>query len=494
MRNGLAVLFSLFIVITYAQEACDLSLQSTEPSCPGDTDGSLTVVGAPGLYTYSWSHDGTLNGPTAIGLSSGTYNVVVTDTSGCVSFLEGLVNDPYVDPLGSFDVTDISCAGMSDGSITFNLDPGLTNSWEWTHDGNETSTTLSGLGVGGYGVVIQNPPECPSVIWAFLGDPDVEIAGQSQYCPSAPPLLTTQMQWGFQPDQFSWSIGGTSSSLQVEAGTEGLIELTATNSSTGCEATAEITLVQLPAPTVAFAAPDTMCQYLEFGVHVTESDADSLLWRWGGSNTSGLTDPVVSFGQAYWQQITLQGFFVPGCGSQPVQDSIYIEPLMPAHFSVEQIPCSPQVKIDLASGADSCAFFVRDSLIANVCDSTFLFNLRKYDVYDFSFFATQESGCNDQRTAELDVRTEPTLFMPNTFTPNGDGINDEWPGAIDITDTYELRVFDRAGNMIWITNSMDEKWNGEAYPSGMYIYTMRMRDPCEPVKEVSSTGHFMLMR
>ncbi len=475
-------------------QTCDVSLSSTPITCPGDADGSLSVSGAPGLYTYFWDHDPSLTAAVATGLGAGIYTVLVTDTSGCSAELEFVLADPIIPPLGTITVDHISCADNNDGSVTFALDPGLNNSWEWAHDGSETSATLTNLGPGGYGVVIDDTP-CPSVIWEFLGDPYVTIDGSVDYCPSDPPLLTAGMHWGFQPDLYLWSTGETTSSIQVEPGMTGDLELTAIDTSIGCVVSADVFLNQLPSPFVQFAIPDSMCQHSEFTVHTVDTDADSLIWRWNGNGLSNETDPIVSFAEPFWQPISLQGFDLFGCGNEPVSDSIYIHPLKPADFIVEQIPCTPMVLVQLQSLADSCAFFIGDSLVENDCYSSFTFDNRRYRIYDHTFIATQTNHCNDTTYFTLDVRTEPTLFLPTAFTPNNDGMNDEWPGPVDIPDRgFELQIFDRWGEGLWRTTDTMDKWNGADLPTGIYVYTMRMRDPCEPTNEVARKGFVTLLR
>lgn len=153
------------------------------------------------------------------------------------------------------------------------------------------------------------------------------------------------------------------------------------------------------------------------------------------------------------------------------------------------------VEIVLGSVADSCAFFIGDSLVTNDCSGSFQWDFRRYGFYDFTLYTTQPDRCNDTLAVTIDVRTEPTLFLPNAFTPNGDGNNDEWPGPVRIPEKgFEIRVFDRWGIEQWTTNDTQEKWNGSDLPSGLYPFTMRMRDPCEETKEITKNGFVTLLR
>lgn len=494
MRYLLLVNVLLLNISLLAQEPCDVSLSSTPITCPGDADGTLTVEGTGGPYTYLWSHDPSLTSATATNIAPGVYTVIVTDGIGCISELEENVQDPDVPPLGSITTTDITCAGNNDGSLTFTPNS-PSYDWEWMHDPAETSPLLTGMGPGTYVVFVTDPPNCPSYIFGELGDPDVLILGDPNYCPSDPPLLTAELAFGFQPHVYEWSTGATTSAIQIDPGMEGAIELTATDTTSGCVATADLFLTELPSPFVEFAVPDSVCEELPFTASTIDTDADSLVWRWAGSSTSNETDAIVTYNEPYWQQISLQGFDIFGCGNAPVVDSIYVHPIKPAYFTVEQIPCSPRVRIELMSDADSCAFFIGDSLVINECWGSYQWDNRRYAIYDHTFIATQRNMCNDTAGVKLDVRTEPTLFLPTAFTPNNDGMNDEWPGPVDISDHgFELHLFDRWGASLWVTKDPMAKWSGADLPAGVYVYTMRMRDPCEPTNEVAKTGQVLLLR
>lgn len=494
MRFFHLLAFALIIVVGHAQDPCDVTLVSTPITCPDDMDGTLTVVAnTPGLYTYAWSQDVTLNNPVATGLGSGEYSVGVIDTSGCFSLLTAVLESPEVPPLGTMTITNISCAGNTDGAITFNVNPG-PYTWEWTDEPDETSNTRTGLGVGQYVVLVEGGL-CPSWIFGTLGDPDIQISGPIAYCPSDLPVLSAQLDFGFQPDIYIWSTGDTTASFTLVPGTSGLVEVTGIDTSIGCVASGDLFITELVSPTVTFNAPDSACIKLQVPVNTILSDADSLVWRWGASGFSNEHDPLLDFEDPYWQPISLQGFDSVGCGSLPVLDSVFIRPILPAIFTVEQIPCTPSVQVHLESTSDSCAFFVGDDLVMHACSGWVQLDLDRYQDYDFTFYSTQRDLCNDTASAHVEVRTAPTLFLPTAFSPNGDGINETWPGPIDIPEAgYEVQIFDRWGESLWQTTDTDQRWDGASLPPGVYVYSMHMRDPCEPTDELKRIGTVTLVR
>jgi gliding motility-associated-like protein len=481
-------------LVGHGQEPCDVELTGTPLICPDDHDATLTVVAnTPGQYTYYWSHDATLNAPTATGLTYGAYSVTVTDTSGCVSELDTVIVAPDVPQLGTMTATNISCAGANDGTLTFTVNPG-PYTWEWTDDPTITSPVRTGLGPGSYGVVVHGGL-CPSYVFANLGDPAVEISGNADYCPSDLPTLSAQLDWGFQPDVYYWSTGEFTPSINVVPGMNGLVTVTAIDTSIGCVVTDDITLTELPHPTVAFNPPDTLCIRTEATIMPTTSTADSLIWTWGSSGLSNAPNALVSFTDPYWQPVTLQGFDTLGCGTVPVEDSIYVRPRLPAIYTAEQVPCSHNIQLQLGSAADSCAFFVGDSLVLHACSGFYEVDVEQYGNYDLTFYSTQPDHCDDTLSSSIEVRTVPVLFLPTAFTPNNDGINDTWPGLVDIPDAgFEVLVFDRWGTILWSTKDTQAKWDGGGLPTGVYGYTMRMRDPCQPEDEIARNGIVTLLR
>ena len=178
-----------------------------------------------------------------------------------------------------------------------------------------------------------------------------------------------------------------------------------------------------------------------------------------------------------------------------MKDSVFIRPRIPALFTAEQLPCTPTLQLHLQSGADSCAFFVGDSLMLSACNGWFTLDLRRYRPYDLTFYSTRPDHCDDTSSVLIDVQTGPVLLLPNAFTPNNDGINDLWPGPLDIPDLdYQVQVFDRWGELLWGTKDTEEKWSGDDLPMGVYVYVVHMRDPCNPMDAVDKYGTVTLFR
>lgn len=393
--------------------------------------------------------------------------------------------------------TAITCEGTDDGTLTVVTNSGGPFTYVWDFDPAEITATVGGLAPGFYSVTVTDAVAgCDTIIDTVLVEPSVLIDGTVDYCPSDPPVLTAIGLGGLDPVDYLWSTdpNDTLPTVFIAPGTNGQITVTVTGSN-GCQVDADVTVSELPSPTVAFVAPDTTCQRVLTLVNTIATTADSLVWRWAGYGFSNQVNPLIAFTGSGWQPVSLQGFDLLGCGGLPVLDSIFAQPQVPAIFTAAQVPCTPTVDIVLGSTADSCAFFIGDSLWTNDCASYFRYDNMRYDSVAFTLYATQANGCNDTLDIIIDVRTEPTLFYANSFTPNDDGINDFWPVRVDHPDLgFELKIYDRWGAQLWATEDPNEQWDGADVPNGVYVYTVRRRDPCEPTKELVDYGHLTVFR
>jgi gliding motility-associated-like protein len=71
------------------------------------------------------------------------------------------------------------------------------------------------------------------------------------------------------------------------------------------------------------------------------------------------------------------------------------------------------------------------------------------------------------------------VFAPNSFTPNGDGVNDEWDITGACIESFECRIFDRWGTLIATLTAEDPKWDGsvsgQAPKTDLYVYLLNVQ-------------------
>ncbi len=98
---------------------------------------------------------------------------------------------------------------------------------------------------------------------------------------------------------------------------------------------------------------------------------------------------------------------------------------------------------------------------------------------------THSAGCKDSLTKELDIRPEITWYMPNAFTPNGDGKNDDFfgKGFLNGVTNFNMSIWNRWGELVYETSNPNDRWNGEKRnsngmsPEGVYVYIVTFTGP-----------------
>ncbi len=96
--------------------------------------------------------------------------------------------------------------------------------------------------------------------------------------------------------------------------------------------------------------------------------------------------------------------------------------------------------------------------------------------FDVTLIAKNDFNCSDTLTQTVNVKNESIYFAPNTFTPNGDGVNDVFKpifalGFIPID--YLLNIYDRWGHVIFSTKDYNASWDGSNCMNGYYIWQMK---------------------
>jgi gliding motility-associated-like protein len=118
--------------------------------------------------------------------------------------------------------------------------------------------------------------------------------------------------------------------------------------------------------------------------------------------------------------------------------------------------------------------------------------------YDVTLCATNNYGCTDCYTyGKLIVANQIAIFIPNVFTPNGDGINDFFKFEMSGIQSAEIQIFDRWGVLIFETvNGLNTFWNGtkngSPCPEGVYTYVMKLVR--FDGKKITRFGSVMLLR
>ena len=102
--------------------------------------------------------------------------------------------------------------------------------------------------------------------------------------------------------------------------------------------------------------------------------------------------------------------------------------------------------------------------------------------YTVTLTVVDGNGCIGSVSHPVVISPEFTFFIPNAFSPNGDGVNDYFYGKGVGIKKYELYVFDRWGNLIFFADELDKYWDGKAnHGSDMaqqdvYVWKVKLTD------------------
>jgi len=197
--------------------ALNITLTSIPVKCKFGSDGTATVNVSGGVapYTYSWSNSGTA--ATATGLTAGSYNVTVTDSRGCIINGNVVVTEPVQILAGTLLITNVSCNGGNNGSITANASGGTvpyTYSWSPV---NSSSSTISNLTFGDYSVTITDAKGCNTVIEGeviqpLLLDAQINNTVDVKCFGDASGTASVAVSGGSPAYTYSWTSGSTNAS------------------------------------------------------------------------------------------------------------------------------------------------------------------------------------------------------------------------------------------------------------------------------------------
>ena len=159
---------------------------------------------------------------------------------------------------------------------------------------------------------------------------------------------------------------------------------------------------------------------------------------------------------------------VTGCISAKEDVTVIVNPIPYAEYSVEVDLESDIIYhfTDLSSGGDIGLWQYGDGSGQLYMEGDML--THQYPVtpkgetvtYESSLIIENEYGCKDTFAIPINVRPSFAFYVPKAFTPNGDNINDEFYGKGIGVDELKMWVWNRWGDMIFMTNDVNGRWDG----------------------------------
>jgi len=399
--------------------------------------------------------------------------------------------------------------------------------WEFNVNGNkeifttrDVSYTFPGLGSYSATMIINKSEninaECSDTanITIYLY-PSIEADFTFEFdtCKAGPILFTDKSMSGAGPIQkWDWQFGEGSSTLQnpaFEYEFAGIKKVTLVAEDINkCRDTSIQEIKYLPLPTIIIIDPNTFigCQPANISFENLSSPVDSTFkyaWDFGDGKTSTDADPINVYEDVGSYNVNLELTAPTGCKiSKRWNNLIKIVESPTAGFSFT--PEEPNLYSNRVQFTDESenAFAYRwtfDELGSSLLQNP-SFEFQDTGTFNITQVVLKTNGCTDTATAEIKVLPFVNFYMPNAFTPNNDGLNDELipVGIFKGVNDYYFSVWNRWGDRIFETEDFNTGWNGqrnnsgEFAPPGMYSFIINYTNNFGKPEVLK--GHITLIR
>ncbi|MFN3875613.1 MAG: gliding motility-associated C-terminal domain-containing protein, partial [Flavobacteriales bacterium] len=124
-----------------------------------------------------------------------------------------------------------------------------------------------------------------------------------------------------------------------------------------------------------------------------------------------------------------------------------------------------------STGAQSYWWDIAGLLSTNEESPFYEFSNREPGQYEVCMVAFNENLCADTICHTVVIDDVLFVYIPNSFTPDGDDLNETWGMStnIDAITDFELKVFDRWGQVVFQTEDYKESWNGAYQNNGAIL-------------------------
>ncbi|HEY0978746.1 MAG TPA: PKD domain-containing protein [Flavobacteriales bacterium] len=460
----------------------------------------------------------------------GTYDVLlsVTSAEGCTtdSLFEDLIT-VHPTPTASFALdTLIGCMGM-EVTFTNTTTPIGTYTCAWDFgDGNTSSdcaTTHAFASAGTYDVrlTVTSPFGCTD---------DTLMNEVIEILPTPEPAFDFSIDSGCVPLEVRfdnntpgqeqqeplWDLGNGEIATTLNAvtiyDTPGTytVSLTMTND-LGCSATHTVTdaITAHGLPVVTFfVEPDTGCAPLD--VQFTNTTDPGMIggctWAFGDGGGSSVCGADHTYTHPGTYTVSLTVTSPAGCeGDTTLYHLVHVLPTPVADFSFGPQPTDfyhSEITFTDDSSPDAIAwdwhFPFGDPGGSNDTNAVVTFPDDRAGLYPVRLVVTNIHGCTDTIVRPVEIEGVFTVFVPNAFTPNGDGFNDVFLPVIRDAEErdHDLRVFDRWGSEVFHATDRHRTWDGTVQGEGpktdVYVWKLRVRSAVDGFMR-EFTGHVTVL-
>ncbi len=298
------------VTITVIGEPCHLNVTGKviQPTCSNSCDGSITanVNGGTGHYTYLWSNGETTK--TISNLCEGHYTITVTDSvTQCTAEKMFSIKKGKVG--ATFTVSNVSCYGACDGSITVSGKGGNGGPFTYLWSSGETTATITGVCANvNYTVTVTDKKGCTFVCQRKVKQPTrlthtISKVNNTGCSPNCNGSATANPKGGTQPYNYLWSDGQTTKTAAALCAGTYTVTVTDKNN---CSSTSAVTITgngSFNASVSAYVVPNNPCNFgiavCNGSVSLTVNPPATYTYLWNsGETTSSITDKCA--GQYNW--------------------------------------------------------------------------------------------------------------------------------------------------------------------------------------------------
>ena len=479
---------------------------SVNSDCSGPNGSiTLTATGSGAPYTFNWLTSPPQTGPTATGLSPNiNYTCNITDANGCPAWV--FVGSVALNNNAAMTATATPAAICAGGSaqITANVTTGILPNLTWSPGGQTTSTiTVSPAATTTYTVTGTNSIGCSAsaqvtvTINPLLNTPTVMTI---PVCPGG--NATLQVTSAVPGEIYNWYDAPTGGVLLATGTTYTLLNVTvpatfyveAVSSTTGCKSVARTmaTTVILTVPSPPLVNNAVVCQGGSVTLQVQSPQA-GFTYKWynvatGGTplatgtsyTVSGITGPAT-----YYAETVNAGSCVSATRTA-VNVSLLAQLAQPAvtltnasfnslTFSWGAVAGATAYEVSTNGGA------TWTSPSSGASGTTHTINgLAGNTTVTLSVRALRNQPCETSNPGVVSGTTlsSKEIFVPNAFTPNGDGRNDVLLVYGNYVATVQFRIFNQWGQVVFVSSNINSGWNGtfngQPQPVGVYAYTLKV--------------------
>ena len=326
-----------------------------------------------------------------------------------------------------------------------------------------------------------------------LPNPNIFALGPVSFCEGNSVLLQVDSNYVTQ----SWNNGTTT--IDTYADTSGNYYVTVTDTN-GCSNNSNTINIDVHPNPIADFIINGLCvnapsQFMNIST-VSTGNIVSSIWYLGNEDVENGDSLLYTypFSGDYYTQLFVASDY--GClDSIGKWYSIYNNPIASFEYSPLKISTlQPDVNfITTTSNFTSVLWDFDDSTYSVLSNPSHEFEAAV--TYDVVLMVTDSNQCIDSVMHKITMYYDFVLFIPNTFTPDKDGVNDEFgPKGMRMEkyESYEFVVFNKWGDKVFTTDKVSKKWDGENGITGAYTWLITIIDELGAVRK--KMGEVMLIK